>query len=327
MLTRARAPIAQVRCALAPRSATRGSTTRARAGKTFEFAKYQGLGNDFVLIDNRASDAVPVTAEQAAKMCDRNFGIGADGLIFAMPARPGTDEDYSMRMFNSDGSEPEMCGNGIRCLARFVSDVDGSAPRKYKVWTLAGLIQPELRADGQVAVDMGKPVLEPANVPTKLAATKDSAAVRCEMDIDGEKWLVTAVSMGNPHCVTFGRAGDGELGADGPGLKVEDFALSTYGPKFESHVNFPARTNTEFTEVVNRGYVKMHVWERGAGATLACGTGACATVVAGVLEGRVDRECVVELPGGPLEIHWREADGNVIMTGPAEPVFTGVITV
>lgn len=306
---------------------TRGREIRARAGaKTFEFVKYQGLGNDFVLIDNRHDATVPITPKQAAWMCDRNFGIGADGVIFAMPPNDST-QDYSMRMFNSDGSEPEMCGNGIRCLARFVSDVDKAPPRLYKVGTLAGLIQPELRADGQVAVDMGKPILEPKNVPTTLEATKDGKVVRGELEVGDEKWLVTMVSMGNPHCVTFGRAGAGALGADGPGLKVEEFALSTYGPKFESHPKFPARTNTEFTEVVNRGYVKMHVWERGAGATLACGTGACATVVAGVLEGRVDRQCVVELPGGPLEINWRESDGKVIMTGPAERVFSGVVTV
>jgi diaminopimelate epimerase len=291
----------------------------AEASRTIDFIKYQGLGNDFILIDNRDSATVKMSSEAAAKMCDRNFGIGGDGVIFAMPPNDAS-EDYSMRMFNSDGSEPEMCGNGIRCLARFVSDLDAMPPKKYKVGTLAGLIQPEMRADGQVAVDMGMPIFEPSEVPTTLAATQDGKVVRAEMDVDGEKWLVNAVSMGNPHCITFGRAG-GE--ADGPGLKLDEFPLSVVGPKFESHPCFPARTNTEFTQVVNRNYVKMHVWERGAGATLACGTGACATVVAGVLAGRVDRRCTVELPGGPLEIEWRESDGRIIMTGPAEPVFAG----
>ena len=291
----------------------------AEASRTIDFIKYQGLGNDFILIDNRDSATVKMSSEAAAKMCDRNFGIGGDGVIFAMPPNDAS-EDYSMRMFNSDGSEPEMCGNGIRCLARLVSDLDAMPPKKYKVGTLAGLIQPEMRADGQVAVDMGMPIFEPSEVPTTLAATQDGKVVRAEMDVDGEKWLVNAVSMGNPHCITFGRAG-GE--ADGPGLQLDEFPLSVVGPKFESHPCFPARTNTEFTQVVNRNYVKMHVWERGAGATLACGTGACATVVAGVLEGRVDRRCTVELPGGPLEIEWRESDGRIIMTGPAEPVFAG----
>ena len=310
----------------ARRACARASTPRAvtaSAGSTtIEFVKYQGLGNDFILVDNRDSAEVKLSSEASSRLCDRNFGIGGDGIIFAMP--PSADgEDYSMRMFNSDGSEPEMCGNGIRCLARFVSDVDGSPPRAYKVGTLAGLIQPELRADGQVAVDMGEPILAPGDVPTTLEATRDGAVVRGELDVDGEKWSVTTVSMGNPHCVTFGRAG-GE--ADGAGLSLDSFALSTYGPKFEAHPAFPAKTNTEFTQVINRNYVKMHVWERGAGATLACGTGACATVVAGVLEGRVDRNCVVELPGGPLEIEWRERDNRIIMTGPAERVFAGLVT-
>jgi len=143
--------------------------------------------------------------------------------------------------------------------------------------------------------------------------------VRVPVDAGGETWLVTAVSMGNPHCVTFGREGECDEG----GIKVDALDLPSIGPVFESHPAFPAKTNTEFTEVVSRKYVKMRVWERGAGATLACGTGACATVVAGVLEGRVDRKCTVELPGGPLEIEWRESDNRVIMTGPAELVFAG----
>ena len=231
------------------------------------------------------------------------------------------DEDYSMRMYNSDGTEPEMCGNGIRCLANFVADMDKASPRAYKVGTLAGLIQPEVRADGQVAVDMGEPVLDPPKVPCTLAATQDGAAVRAPMEVNGEKWLVTAVSMGNPHCITFGREGE----CDADGITLDTFELAKYGPMFEAHPTFTAKTNTEFVEVVNRNYVKMHVWERGAGATLACGTGACATVVAAVLEGRTDRKCTVELPGGPLEIEWREADNRIIMTGPAEVVFNGVV--
>ena len=202
----------------ARRACARASTPRAvtaSAGSTtIEFVKYQGLGNDFILVDNRDSAEVKLSSEASSRLCDRNFGIGGDGIIFAMP--PSADgEDYSMRMFNSDGSEPEMCGNGIRCLARFVSDVDGSPPRAYKVGTLAGLIQPELRADGQVAVDMGEPILAPRDVPTTLEATRDGAVVRGELDVDGEKWSVTTVSMGNPHFVTFGRAG-GET--DGAGL-------------------------------------------------------------------------------------------------------------
>jgi diaminopimelate epimerase len=295
-------------------------TVAAAGSDKVQFAKYQGLGNDFVLVDNRDSDVIKMSSARCAQLCDRNFGIGADGVIFAMP--PGlvqADEDYSMRMYNSDGTEPEMCGNGIRCLANFVAAIDDAKPKKYKVGTLAGLIQPEVRADGQVAVDMGVPVLNPPDVPFTENATQDGAAVRVPVVAEGDTWLVTAVSMGNPHCVTFGKEGE----CDDGGITLAELDLPAIGPAFEAHPTFPAKTNTEFVEVVNRNYVKMRVWERGAGATLACGTGACATVVAGVLEGRVDRKCTVELPGGPLEIEWRESDSRVIMTGPAELVFSG----
>uniref|UniRef100_A0A7S0RW01 diaminopimelate epimerase n=1 Tax=Pyramimonas obovata TaxID=1411642 RepID=A0A7S0RW01_9CHLO len=297
----------------AKRSALRVAP-RMSAGSV-SFTKYQGLGNDFILVDNRDSDTPKVTEEQAVKLCDRNFGIGGDGVIFALP--PNNDSsDYSMRIFNSDGSEPEMCGNGIRCLARFVADVDGKPPSTYKVDTLAGLIQPAVREDGYVAVDMGEPIFEPKQVPTTLDAnTDDGKVVKAEIQVAGSKWTATLVSMGNPHNLIYSK--------DGEDIKVADIPLEAIGSEFENLDIFPARTNTEFVEVVNRGYVKMRVWERGAGITLACGTGACATVVAGVLEGRVDRECVVELPGGPLEIHWREADNKIIMTGPAEMVFSG----
>jgi len=280
-----------------------------------KFTKYQGLGNDFILVDNRDNATPKVTAEQATKLCDRNFGIGGDGVIFALPALEGTS-DYSMRIFNSDGSEPEMCGNGIRCLARFVADIDGKPPASYKVDTLAGLIVPAVRADGYVAVDMGYPIFEPAKIPTTLQAnTPDGKVVKAEIQVAGSTWTATLVSMGNPHNMIFSK--------DGQDFKVADIPLAEIGSLFENLPVFPARTNTEFVQVVNRGYVKMRVWERGAGITLACGTGACATVVAGVLEGRLDRECVVELPGGPLEIHWRESDNKIIMTGPAELVFSG----
>jgi len=220
-------------------------TAAATAAPAATFFKYQGLGNDFVLIDNRDSATIRLSAARCAEICDRNFGIGADGVIFAMP--PGLvqdDEDYSMRMYNSDGSEPEMCGNGIRCLANFVAMVDGAAPRAYKVGTLAGLIQPEVRADGQVAVDMGEPVLEPAKVPCTLEVTQDGAAVRAPMEVNGETWLVTAVSMGNPHCVTFGKKSECDVG----GIVVGEMDLAAIGPAFEAHPCFTAKTNTEFTE-------------------------------------------------------------------------------
>jgi len=309
------------------RSRRRVTVSRARAVavraaadcRPIQFTKYQGLGNDFILVDNRDTSEPKVTPEQAIKLCDRNFGIGGDGVIFALPPDDGTGSDYGMRIFNSDGSEPEMCGNGIRCLARFVADLDGKPPATYKVDTLAGLIQPAVRADGYVAVDMGEPIFEPAKIPTTLAAnTDDGKVVQAEIDVAGSKWSATLVSMGNPHNLIYAKDG-------APIDDVASLPLESIGSEFENLDIFPARTNTEFVQVVNRGYVKMRVWERGAGITLACGTGACATVVAGVLEGRIDRECVVELPGGPLEIHWREEDNKIIMTGPAEMVFGGEI--
>lgn len=247
-------------------------------------------------------------------MCDRNFGIGGDGVIFALPPTDGTD--YTMRIYNSDGSEPEMCGNGIRCLARFVAQKDGDDPRPYKVHTLAGIMVPEIRADGQVCVDMGEPILEASRIPTTLLPTgEESSVVKQTLQVCNQEWNCTCVSMGNPHCVIYSTS-QGML-------DVAFLDLKTLGPAFESNAVFPAKTNTEFVEVVHRNYVKMRVWERGAAETLACGTGACATVVAGVLEGLTDRQCTVELPGGPLEINWNEEDNHVYMTGPAELVFTG----
>ena len=276
-----------------------------------EFAKYHGLGNDFILIDNRHSSEPVITPEQAVDLCDRHFGIGADGVIFALPGQ--NDTDYTMRIFNSDGSEPEMCGNGIRCLAKFIADLEGSeAKTQYRIHTLAGVISPELRSDGQVKVDMGVPRLLAAEIPTTLAAA-DAKAIDVPIEVADRSWSVTCVSMGNPHCITF----------------VEDVAavaLETVGPQFEHNQAFPQRTNTEFIQVVRSDYVKMRVWERGAGVTLACGTGACAAVVAGVLVGKCDRATAVELPGGVLEIEWAEVSGRIYMTGPAQRVFTGCIS-
>ncbi|MEG4012280.1 MULTISPECIES: diaminopimelate epimerase [unclassified Microcoleus] len=276
-----------------------------------EFAKYHGLGNDFILIDNRHSPEPVITPEQAVEMCDRHFGIGADGVIFALPGQNGTD--YTMRIFNSDGSEPEMCGNGIRCLAKFIADLEGSkAKTQYRIHTLAGVISPELRSDGQVKVDMGVPRLLAAEIPTTLAAP-DAKAIDMPIEVAGKSWSVTCVSMGNPHCITF---------VD----DVSAVALETVGPVFEYHPAFPQRTNTEFIQVIRSDYVKMRVWERGAGVTLACGTGACAAVVAGVLVAKCDRTTAVELPGGVLEIEWAEVSGRIYMTGPAQRVFTGCIS-
>ncbi|MBW4668173.1 MAG: diaminopimelate epimerase [Cyanomargarita calcarea GSE-NOS-MK-12-04C] len=274
-----------------------------------EFTKYHGLGNDFILIDNRSSSRPQVTPEQAIEMCDRHFGIGADGVIFVLPGK--NDTDYTMRIFNSDGSEPEMCGNGIRCFAGFVADLEGVSRTqdKYRIHTLAGVITTQLMADGQVKVDMGEPKLLASEIPTTLCPD-DQKVVEQPLEVAGKTWDVTCVSTGNPHCITF----------------VEDVAaisLETIGPQFEHHPAFPQRINTEFIQVVRPDYVKMRVWERGAGITLACGTGACASLVAGVLTGKCDRIATVELPGGPLQIEWSISNQRMYMTGPAERVFTG----
>lgn len=284
---------------------------------TISFTKYHGLGNDFILIDNRHHLQPIVAPQQAIKLCDRNFGIGADGVIFALP--PEQQADYTMRIFNSDGSESEMCGNGIRCLAKFIAEIDNDNKTKYKIYTGAGLLAIELQENGLVKVDMGVPKLLASEIPTTLG-NADGKVIEEPLEVGGKSWSVTCVNMGNPHCITF----------------VEDVAaipLETLGPQFEHHPVFPERTNTEFVQVISPNYLKMRVWERGAGATLACGTGACASVVAGVLTQRCDRGSVaapyrqvtVELPGGCLEIEWSTTDQKIYMTGPAEKVFTGVI--
>ncbi len=277
---------------------------------SIEFTKYHGLGNDFILIDNRSSSEPIVTPELAIKLCDRNFGIGADGVISVLPGQDHTD--YTMQIINSDGSEPEMCGNGIRCLAKFIAQLEGNKSNvaQYRIHTLAGVMKPQITTDGGVKVDMGEPKLLAAEIPTTLCPN-DEKVIDQTLEVAGKSWSVTCVSMGNPHCITF----------------VEDVAavsLEIIGPQFEHHPVFPQRTNTEFIQLIERNYLKMRVWERGAGATLACGTGACAALVAGVLTGKCDRIATVELPGGCLEIEW-SSDQRLYMTGPAERVFTGQI--
>ncbi len=281
-----------------------------------DFTKYHGLGNDFLLIDNRQSSTPLITPEQAAVLCDRHFGVGGDGVIFVLPGVEGSD--YTMRIFNSDSSEPEMCGNGIRCFAKFVANLDGHitpekiVPTTYKIHTLAGIIKPEILGDGNITVDMGKPRLIAEEIPTTLAT--GSKVIEAPLGVAGQSWLATCVSMGNPHCLVF---------VD----DVQKIDLSVIGPQFENHPVFPQKTNVEFIEVVAPDYLKMRVWERGVGTTLACGTGACATVVAGVLTGKSNRSCTVELPGGCLQITWSEADDRLYMKGPAQAVFTGSVEI
>lgn len=284
------------------------------------FVKYQGIGNDFILVDNTASNELCISSEEGSKYCNRNYGVGADGLIFVCPASNGCD--YTMRMYNADGSEPEMCGNGIRCMARFIYDVIENQPvgteKAYKIHTLAGEIIPVMKSDGRIEVDMGIPILESEKVPTTLKATQQlkegNAAVNSPVTVEGHEYEVTAVSMGNPHGIIFTDNVDA----------MKPMPFETIGPIMESHPIFPEKVNAEFVQKLTDNHVKMYVWERGAGPTLACGTGACATVVAGVLTGNCQLDTKVTLPGGDLDISWdRDGSGKIFMTGPAEPTFKG----
>ncbi|MFO0077207.1 MAG: diaminopimelate epimerase [Cyanobacteriota bacterium] len=278
------------------------------------FSKYQGLGNDFLIFDGRASQdgdtGFGLTPAAVQRLCDRRFGVGGDGVIVALP--PQQDGELRMRIFNADGSEPEMCGNGIRCLARFLADSDGDLPgRVWQMETLAGRIVPELMADGRIRVNMGAPFLEPAAVPTSLPVG-EAGLPQGELEVGGERFMVAAAGMGNPHVV----------------IPVADLAavdLDRLGPALETHPAFPARTNVHFVQVVAPDHLAMRVWERGAGPTLACGTGACATLVACHRLGLAERSARLDLPGGPLEIAWDSESGHIFMTGPAEAVFDGVL--
>ena len=280
-----------------------------------QFSKYQGLGNDFLMLDGRDADSTAfcfeLTPGRIQRLCDRRFGVGGDGVILALPPQEGGE--LRMRIFNADGTEPEMCGNGIRCLARFLADSDGDQPgREWQIETLAGRIVPRLEAGGVIRVDMGPPFLEPGSVPTTLEIG-NSGIPQGELDVDGEAFLVGAAGMGNPHVVI-------------PVADVQAIDLERFGAQLEVHPAFPAKTNVHFVQALNRNHLVMRVWERGAGPTLACGTGACATLVVCHSLGIADRQARLDLPGGPLEIAWDAATGHVFMTGPAEAVFDGVVT-
>jgi diaminopimelate epimerase len=272
------------------------------------FTKMHGLGNDFIVVAGESK--LPANVDELAiRLCNRFFGIGADGLVYILPSEKA---DYMMRIINSDGSEAEQCGNAIRCVSKYVYDRGMVNKDEITIETIgAGVQKVKLTVkDGKVAavrVDMGQPILNGLEVPTVV---DQNPVIQHPIEVDGYKFQFTAVSMGNPHCVIY----------------VDDavnFDLNTWGPKLEVHPMFPKKINVEFTTVKNRGYADMRVWERGAGPTLACGTGACATLVASVLNGLTDRTATISLKGGELHIEWNEADNHVYMTGPAEEVFTG----
>lgn len=270
------------------------------------FSKMQGAGNDFVVLDG-IGQRVALTPGELRRLADRHFGVGADQvLVVERPSAPGVDFRY--RIFNADGEEVEQCGNGARCFVRFVREQGMTSKDEIRVETLSGTIVPKLEPDGRVTVDMGRPTFDPARVPFQT----DSAALLQFLDVDGVPVSVTVLSMGNPHAVHV---------VD----DVETAPVATLGPKIERHARFPRRVNAGFMQVVDRRRIRLRVYERGAGETLACGTGACAAVVAGIQRGLLESPVEVAMRGGELTIAWQGADNPVWMTGPAETVFEGEI--
>jgi len=287
------------------------------------FTKVQGLGNDFLIVDGLREQLDLTQIEQATpQICDRHFGVGGDGVLLLLPS---TKANYLMRLINSDGSEAEMCGNGIRCFGKYIYDTGLHPSEELAIETLAGIQYLQLNATNgkveSVRVDMGEPRLQPEEIPTTLAGNCELQIANCKLrmvraaplEVDGRSFAVTCVSTGNPHCVIF---------LD----DVSEFPFKEMGPKIEHHPAFPKRTNVHFVQVMSRTEVNVKVWERGAGATLACGTGACAVLVAGVLNERTERKATVYLPGGPLEIEWTD-NNHVFMTGPATIVYEGEIDI
>ena len=273
-----------------------------------DFTKMHGLGNDYVYV-NCFTETVSDPPALARKISDRHFGVGGDGLILILPS---DDADVRMRMFNADGSEAQMCGNGIRCVAKYAWEHGLTRANPLAVETLAGVktIDLELGADDKVAaavVDMGEPILEPPEIPVKIPQKR---IVELPIRTTTHAFNMTCVSMGNPHAVMY----------------VKDVAavpLEDVGPQIENHPLFPERVNAHFVQVHSDGEVTMRTWERGSGITLACGTGASAVCVAGVLAQKTARQILAHLPGGDLRLEWREADNHVYMTGPATEVFSG----
>ncbi len=272
------------------------------------FTKMHGAGNDYVYV-NGFQEALPADLpDLARRISDRRFGVGGDGLILILPSERA---DARMQMFNADGSEAEMCGNGIRCVAKYVYDHGIARKTELRIETKAGILPLTASTSkglvDQVRVDMGPPILNAARIPTTLPG---DPVVNAELSVAGRSFRVTSVSMGNPHCVIFVDQATDEL-------------VLGYGPKIEVDPRFPARANVEFVEVLGPAEVRQRTWERGSGETWACGTGASAVCVAGVLTGRTQRRIVIHLRGGDLELEWNEADNHVYMTGPAAEVFSG----
>ncbi len=275
-----------------------------------KFTKMHGIGNDYVYV-NCFEESVKNPAEVSKFVSNRHFGIGSDGLILISPSAIA---DFRMNIYNADGSQAEMCGNGIRCVAKYVYDYGLTDKTEISVETLAGIKYLRLQIEnGKVAsveVNMGAPILEPKEIPV---AVEESPVVNVPVEVKGKIYHMTCVSMGNPHAIIFMN-------------NVKDLDIEAIGPYFENHTVFPKRTNTEFVEVLDRNTVNMRVWERGSDETLACGTGACATTVACILNDKTENEVTVHLLGGDLKIRWDREANQVYMTGPATVVFDGEIT-
>jgi len=273
-----------------------------------KFTKMQGAGNDFVVLDG-VSQRLALTPAQLRRLADRHFGVGCDQILLVEPPRAaGTDFRY--RIFNADGGEVEQCGNGARCFVRFVRERGLTAKSDIRVETAAGIIAPRLEADGEVTVNMGAPVFEAKRIPFLT----DSDALVQPLEVGGATVEISAVSMGNPHAV--------QVVAD-----VDAAPVPTQGPLIERHARFPQRVNAGYMQVLDRGRIRLRVYERGAGETLACGTGACAAVAVGIRRGLLDRSVRVSTRGGDLTIRWEGGDNPVWMTGPAVAVFEGEIEI
>jgi diaminopimelate epimerase len=273
------------------------------------FAKMHGAGNDFVVLDG-VRDALPPIEPLAARLCDRHLGIGADQLLVV---RPSASADFRMEIWNADGSQVEMCANGIRAFYKYLRDHGHTDRAEIGVETLSGVVRPRWAGSDRVTVDMGRPILAPAKIPTTIAAG-DGPVLDVPLAVDGETLRVSSVSMGNPHAVIY----------------VEDVdaaPVERWGRVIEHHPAFPNRVNVEFVRVLDRGRIAQRTWERGTGETLACGSGACAVAVVSMLRGVVDRAVRIELRGGLLEIAWPGDDAHVEMTGPAAEVFVGTIQI
>lgn len=279
---------------------------------TIKFTKMNGLGNDFVILDFEEYLKINNDKQELAKkLCDRHFGIGADGLIIVNPNTKNTDIGWFF--YNSDGSIAQMCGNGIRCFAKYVSKKEFVSKNEFSVETLAGTIIPKINDDGTVTVNMNKPILVPEKIPVNVDKN-----LNFKINAGGSEFIANAVSMGNPHCIIF------------TDEDTKEAALK-YGSQIENNKLFPEKTNVEFIKILSRSEINLDVWERGCGITLACGTGACASVCAGILNGLLDNKVKVNLPGGSLIIEWagnkEDTDKNIFMTGAANLSFTGEIEI